>query len=248
MTFAAMWRRRSIRSRACRSRAPVAPGADNREDCRRPRTGGGMRQGSDMQPAGWPRLSRRERTCCCQGAGSVTVVVMNWNSLGPAVFSLLGVALGTIGSLLGVYYAQRTAREQARLEHSAAMRIERRDIYLEYLSTVEKSWSFLDGLWGRQPITSADGVPLKDDDAVEREAAIRNHEVWYYQQKLALVASDKARNAALDLSTKLYEATFHRERVSRDIRNCPGTVMRSARWWPSDLPGDGHQTGFGFRC
>jgi hypothetical protein len=178
-----------------------------------------MRQGSDMQPAGWPRLSRRERTCCCQGAGSVTVVVMNWNSLGPAVFSLLGVALGTIGSLMGVYYAQRTAREQARLEHSAAMRIERRDIYLEYLSTVEKSWSFLDGLWGRQPITSADGVPLKDDDAVEREAAIRNHEVWYYQQKLALVASDKARNAALELSTKLYEATFHRERVAQEAQS-----------------------------
>jgi hypothetical protein len=109
---------------------------------------------------------------------------MDWNSLGPAVFSLLGVALGTIGSLLGVYYAQRSAREQARLQHSAAMRIERRDIYLEYLSAIENSWSFLDGLWGRQPLTSADGVPLKDD-AVDREAAIRNHEVWYYQQKLA---------------------------------------------------------------
>ena len=147
----------------------------------------------------------------------MTVGVMNWNSLGPAVFSLLGVALGTIGSLLGVYYAQRTAREQARLEHSAAMRIERRDIYLEYLSTVEKSWSFLDGLWGRQPLTSADGVPLKDDDAVEREAAIRNHEVWYYQQKLALVGSKEARNAALELSSKLYDATFHRERVTEGL-------------------------------
>ena len=27
------------------------------------------------------------------------------------------------------------------------MRLDRRDIYLEYLSIVEKSWSFLDGLW-----------------------------------------------------------------------------------------------------
>jgi hypothetical protein len=32
---------------------------------------------------------------------------------GPAVFSLLVVALGTTSSLLGVYYAQRAAREQA---------------------------------------------------------------------------------------------------------------------------------------
>ncbi len=30
--------------------------------------------------------------------------------------------------------------------------------------------------------------------------------------------------------------------MSRDIRNCPVAVMRSARWWPSDLPSDGHQT------
>jgi GNAT superfamily N-acetyltransferase len=29
--------------------------------------------------------------------------------------------------------------------------------------------------------------------------------------------------------------------VSRDIRKCPETVMRSARWRPSDLPGGGHQ-------
>jgi hypothetical protein len=96
------------------------------------------------------------------------------------------------------------------------MRIERSDIYLEYLSTVEKSWSFLDGLWGRQPLTSAGGVPPKDDDAVEREAAIRNHEVWYYQQ-LALVGSNEARNAVLELSSKLYDATFHRERVTESL-------------------------------
>ena len=30
--------------------------------------------------------------------------------------------------------------------------------------------------------------------------------------------------------------------VSRDIRKCPVAVMRGARWWPSDLPRDGHQT------
>ena len=30
--------------------------------------------------------------------------------------------------------------------------------------------------------------------------------------------------------------------MSRDIRNCPETVIRTPRWWPSDLPGDGLQT------
>lgn len=141
---------------------------------------------------------------------------MDWTSLGPAVVALLGVALGTIGSLLGVYYAQRTAQEQARLQHSAAMRTERRDIYLEYLRAVEDSWSFLDGLWGHQALISANGEPLAGQ-AIDREAAIRNHEVWYFQQKLALVASDNVRNAALELTKKLYEATFHRERISEGL-------------------------------
>jgi hypothetical protein len=135
---------------------------------------------------------------------------MDWTTVGPAVFSLLGVALGTAGSLLGVYYAQRTAREQARLQHTAAMRTERRDIYVEYLSAVENSWSFLDGLWGRQPLTSVDGQPLAADQ-VDREAAIRNHEVWYHQQKIALVAPDHVRNAALKLTQGLYKASFDRE-------------------------------------
>jgi hypothetical protein len=53
---------------------------------------------------------------------------MDWATLGPAVFSLVGVALGTIGSLLGVFYAQRTAREQARLQHLTARRTERKEV------------------------------------------------------------------------------------------------------------------------
>jgi hypothetical protein len=28
--------------------------------------------------------------------------------------------------------------------------------------------------------------------------------------------------------------------LSRDTRNCPVTVMRTARWWPRDLPVRGH--------
>jgi len=32
-----------------------------------------------------------------------------------------------------------------------------------------------------------------------------------------------------------------RLRLSRATENCPETVMRSARWWPWDLPSGGHQ-------
>ena len=96
------------------------------------------------------------------------------------------------------------------------MRTERREVYLEYLRAVENSWSFLDGLWGRQPLTSVDGQPLTEDE-VDREPAIRNHEVWYHQQKLALVAPDHVKGAALELTKRLYEATFYRQRITEGL-------------------------------
>jgi hypothetical protein len=40
----------------------------------------------------------------------------------------------------------------------------------------------------------------------------------------------------------LVSPSRRRESLSRDIRSCPVAVTRGARWWPSDLPGDGHQT------
>lgn len=64
------------------------------------------------------------------------VQAMLWyelDCLAPAIFSLIGVALGMAGSLFGVYYAQRTARQQVRLQHATAMRNERKEVFLEYL-------------------------------------------------------------------------------------------------------------------
>jgi hypothetical protein len=144
---------------------------------------------------------------------SANVAFMNWV---PAVFSLLGVVVGASGSFLAVYYAQRTTREQARLQHEAAMRNELKEVLLEYLSVVEDSWAFLDGLWGKQPLVSKAGERLSDE-AVDQEAARRNHDVWLYQQKLNLVASSAVRQSALKLTGHLYEATFHRERIETGL-------------------------------
>jgi hypothetical protein len=149
---------------------------------------------------------------------------MDWTALAPAVFSLLGVALGTTGSLLGVYYAQRTAREQLRLQHDAALRTERKEVILGYLHAVENSWSFLDGLWGRQPLTSATGEPLAGE-AVDREAAVRNHEVWYHQMKLDLVGSEPMRRTSVALTQALYQATFHRDRVTETLWGYLGPIQ-----------------------
>ena len=34
--------------------------------------------------------------------------------------------------------------------------------------------------------------------------------------------------------------------LSRDSRNCPVAVMKTARWWPRDLPSCGHRSGPGW--
>jgi hypothetical protein len=144
---------------------------------------------------------------------------MDFATLAPAVFSLAGVALGTIGSLLGVYYAQRTAREQVRLQHATTMRNERKEILLQYLDAVEDSWAFLDGLWGRQPLVTKSGEPIAADaiDAIDREAARRNHDVWYQQQKLNLVGSTSVRATSLELTKALYNVTFKRDRIESGL-------------------------------
>ena len=64
---------------------------------------------------------------------------MNWSSLAPAIFSLLGVAVGTAGSLLGVYFSTRTAKEQAKAQQAAELRLERKEIILEHLKEAEVS-------------------------------------------------------------------------------------------------------------
>ena len=133
-----------------------------------------------------------------------------------AIFSLIGVALGAAGSFLGVLYAQRTARDQMRLQRASQLREERKEVLLGYLRSVENSWAFLDGLWGKQPITSLLGEPLSGE-AVDREAAIRNHEVWYHQEELLLVSSDPVRRASMEFSRRIYEATFHRERIDQSL-------------------------------
>jgi hypothetical protein len=141
---------------------------------------------------------------------------MDWSGVTPAIFSLIGVALGTAGSLLGVYYAQRTARYQATLQHATALRDERRDVFLEYLRSVQSSWSLLVGLWGIAPLISTTGERL-EGDAIDREAHLRNQELWYMQQKLAMVADQPVRDSALALTNRMYEATYHRERITEGL-------------------------------
>lgn len=142
---------------------------------------------------------------------------MDWAVLAPAIFSLIGVAVGAAGSFGGVLVTQRTTRQQARAQLETARRTERKETILGYLDAVEDSWMLMDGLWGRRPLVSKKGEVLNDDADIEHERHMRNHDVWYHQTRINLVMPKPVREAALALTNRIYEATFHPDRVASNL-------------------------------
>jgi len=142
---------------------------------------------------------------------------VEWTWLGPASFSLAGVALGSVGSLFGVYHAQRSTREHMRLQQTTLLRAERRETFLEYLGEFENSWAFLQASWGNRPVTSTQGDVLIDPAAIAKEAVLRQHDIWSAYQKVALVAGEECRRIALELNHMIYKATYHREDIDQTL-------------------------------
>lgn len=58
----------------------------------------------------------------------------SWGTLGPALLSLAGVALGAAGSLFGQYLVSRASTRQLEVQESAAHRAELKDAVLKFLS------------------------------------------------------------------------------------------------------------------
>ncbi|MER5432402.1 hypothetical protein [Streptomyces sp. NPDC002588] len=90
----------------------------------------------------------------------------SWGTLGPALLSLAGVALGAGGSLFGQYLVSRASTRQLEVQESAAHRAQLKDAVLKFVSIalqVEKAaltrsdgggsavapalGQLLDGLW-----------------------------------------------------------------------------------------------------
>lgn len=66
----------------------------------------------------------------------------SWGTLGPALLSLAGVALGAGGSLFGQYLVSRAGTRQLEVQESAAHRAELKSAVLKFLgiaSQVEKA-------------------------------------------------------------------------------------------------------------
>ncbi|MEU9207715.1 hypothetical protein AB0D27_07095 [Streptomyces sp. NPDC048415] len=58
----------------------------------------------------------------------------SWGTLGPALLSLAGVALGAGGSLFGQYLVSRASARQLEIQESAAHRAELKNVILKFLS------------------------------------------------------------------------------------------------------------------
>lgn len=149
---------------------------------------------------------------------------MDWAVLGPAVFSLVGVAVGALGSVGGVLLTQRTTKQQAAAQLLTARRAEKKEAILAYLDVVEDSWVLMDGLWDRRPLVSKAGEPLEAED-VEREKYRRNHDVWYHQTRINLVTPNLVRKAALRLTQSIYDATYHPEKIETGLWEHVGPVQ-----------------------
>jgi hypothetical protein len=118
---------------------------------------------------------------------------VNWSSLAAA---FLGAVVGGAASLMGVYLTTRTTKEQAEAQQLAALRLERKEIILDYLKETQDMQAFIRSIWYHRE-------SLAKDKELSREASIRSHQMWFCQRKVHVVASKQLREACLAFTEKL---------------------------------------------
>ncbi|MCQ4211899.1 hypothetical protein [Streptomyces longispororuber] len=120
----------------------------------------------------------------------------SWGTLGPALLSLAGVALGAGGSLFGQYLVSRASTRQIDVQESAAHRAELKGAVLKFLglaSRVEKSAALARS--GSGGVTAGVGAEQLVDD------------LWLAQAEIDLAARSEAlRGAAYRYAARLAEA------------------------------------------
>jgi hypothetical protein len=118
----------------------------------------------------------------------------SWGTLGPAVLSLAGVALGAVGSLGGQYLVSRASRRQLEAQQSAAHRAELKDVILKFLSIasrVEKA---------------ALPRPHGGDSAADQTLAQLVDDLWLAQAEIDLAArTEPLRGATYRYASRLAE-------------------------------------------
>lgn len=147
----------------------------------------------------------------------------SWGTLGPALLSLAGVALGAGGSIFGQYLVSRASTRQLEVQESAAHRAELKNAVLKFLgiaSQVEKA-----------ALTHPVSDGTADDAVLDRLV----DDLWLAQAEIDLAArSEPLRGSAYRYAFCLVQAVRGEIADSSALRGPQAQFMDAAYddMWP----------------
>ncbi|MGW7067153.1 hypothetical protein ACWGII_14145 [Streptomyces sp. NPDC054855] len=119
----------------------------------------------------------------------------SWGTLGPALLSLAGVALGAGGSLFGQYLVSRASARQLEIQESTAHRAELKNVILKFLSIASQV--------ERGAFTPAPNGETVADPVLDQLV----DDLWLAQAEIDLAArSERLRGATYRYAARLAEA------------------------------------------
>jgi hypothetical protein len=119
---------------------------------------------------------------------------MDW-SIDPTLASLAGVALGSMGTLVGQYLSTRASARQAATERAQALRAERKDAILRFLAVAQEAESIAER-WQNH------------GEREQTEALAVTHRVWQAQKELKIVCSQQLREPAFLFTRSLRDVIW----------------------------------------
>ncbi|MGW0067581.1 hypothetical protein ACWDUI_08960 [Streptosporangium sandarakinum] len=137
---------------------------------------------------------------------------MNWEALSTTVLPLLGVLLGTGGTLLGQHLATRVDRRRLEHDQLVAMRTERKAAILSFLDAAQRIEMILDRR-----------AESKDSPS-EADAQEGLHQLWLAKKSVELVCSPELAQSVHD-----YTYALHIGLRKPDLITDP-SVKRQARY------------------
>lgn len=137
---------------------------------------------------------------------------MNWETLSTTVLPLLGVLLGTGGTLLGQHLATRVDRRRLEHDQLVAMRTERKAAILSFLDVAQRIEMALDKR------------AESKDSPNEMEVQENVHQLWLAKKNVELVCSPELAQSAHD-----YTYSLHVSLRSPDLVTDP-SAKRQARY------------------
>jgi hypothetical protein len=154
----------------------------------------------------------------------------SWGTLGPALLSLVGVALGAGGSLFGQYLVSRASTRQVEVQESAAHRAELKAAVLNFVRIalhLEKA-----------ALTRSDAAGAAADSEIGRLV----DDLWLAQAEIDLAArSEPLRGATYRYALRLAEAARGEMADASALRGPQVQFMDAAYgdMWPGRRRADG---------